>query len=434
LNEALLCPGEVFNSERIKLTEKRLENIGYFKKVNVFAVRPEESELCGNYRDVHIEVEETSTGRFGLFLGFSTSDSFFGGVTLSENNFNSQGIAKLSRCGTRALRGGGEYLNLSLQAGVRSKSYELSWTKPYFMNTKWSIGFDLERAQNNYIDKDVDITSLGLTMRMGRQLNPFLRVQFHQRLRNSHVDYDEYEDDNENANPNAEQNADPNQIKGKKKKHIDEHLKHLTDYDGLVSAFGMTLTYDSTDSVGFPTKGFRSSLEAELAGLGGQYNFLAFAYLNTYYYQFKENLVLKYRADLRFIFPFGKTTPGTMPLDERLYLGGNTLVRGFKPYKLGPHFKGTDIPKGGVSQQFYSIELNQRWSKRFDGFLFMDVGFLTERTFDFTLKDYRAAYGFGLRISILDSLPPVSLGLGFPINPPHRHDAKNFFLQFGCKF
>ena len=66
----LLIPGEVFNVDKLKLTEKRLENMGYFKKVNVYAVKTEGCTLPGDYRDVHVEVDETSTGKIRPLLRF----------------------------------------------------------------------------------------------------------------------------------------------------------------------------------------------------------------------------------------------------------------------------------------------------------------------------------------------------------------------------
>ncbi|MBM3199223.1 MAG: outer membrane protein assembly factor BamA, partial [Chlamydiae bacterium] len=76
LRESLLVPGEMFDSAKLKVTQKRLEGIGYFKSVNVYAVRTQDDVLLGeNYRDVYIEVEETTTGNISLFFGFSSADS-----------------------------------------------------------------------------------------------------------------------------------------------------------------------------------------------------------------------------------------------------------------------------------------------------------------------------------------------------------------------
>jgi outer membrane protein insertion porin family len=58
LHEVLMLPGQVFNQEKLRKTEERLLNIGYFKSVNVYAARSDgNSFLPDNYRDIHIEVE-----------------------------------------------------------------------------------------------------------------------------------------------------------------------------------------------------------------------------------------------------------------------------------------------------------------------------------------------------------------------------------------
>jgi outer membrane protein insertion porin family len=429
LHETLLVPGEVFNIEKLKRTEERLMNIGYFKKVNVYAVKTEECVLEGNYRDVHIEVEEMGTGKIGFFAGFSTVERIFGGVSLSETNFNIAGIPCVWSRGLRSLRGGGEYANLTAQIGVRSTSYGASWTKPYFMDSKWSVGFDINKNSNTYLDQDLDIESLTFTLRAGRQLNAFVRFQWHWRLTRSNVDYD-----------------------GDQPLHTlrftDPGLYETIKNAGLVSASGISLTYDSTNSLNCPTKGLRSIFETELAGLGGNFNFMSFTYANTWYYPFTETLVLKYRADVRFLFPFSGTNYGNLPLDERFFLGGNTFVRGYRPYKIGPRFEGlifndeteayewglTDIPSGGLSEQFLSVELNRKLSDQIDGYVFMDLGHLSKHKWNFDWNEFRGSIGLGLRVSILESLPPVSLGFGYPINPQDRSEVKKFFIQFGCKF
>jgi outer membrane protein insertion porin family len=114
-------------------------------------------------------------------------------------------------------------------------------------------------------------------------------------------------------------------------------------------------------------------------------------------------------------------------------MGGNSLVRGYKPYKLGPVYRGTHIPEGGISQQLYSAEYNYNFSKKVDGFLFLDGGHLSKKYWDVTSNRVRWAYGIGMRLELLASLPPISFGFGFPINPK-RHDRKMFFIQFGVKF
>ncbi len=442
LHETLLIPGDVFNIDKLKRTEKRLMNIGYFKKVNVYAVKSDEkSSLPGCYRDVHIEVDETSTGKFGLFGGFSTNDSVFGGATLSENNFNISGLPCVWSKGFRALRGGGEYLNISAQIGQKSREYVLSWTKPYFMDTKWSVGFDVDNSFNHYISHAYTIDANGFVIRAGRQLNSFIRFQWHYRIRNSFVDVESHYNktlrkiDAVNADTTLTAIKKTNALNALNQElEINRKVKNLAKLDGIVSATGVSFVYDSTDSPQKPRNGFRSSLELEYAGLGGNYSFWGFAYLNTYLFPLSSKTCMKYRADLRFLTPFGRTDFNNMPLDERLYIGGNNFVRGYRPYHAGPLFDGTDIPKGGISMQLYSIEMNHEFNERLEGFLYFDAGHLSTRYWDVRTNGIRAAYGLGIRFQILESLPPITLGYGFPLYWKKRSEIKQFFIQFGAKF
>lgn len=408
LHETLLVPGEVFNTDKLQRTEERLRNIGYFSHVNVYAVHSEDPcEIGGNYRDVHIEVEETSTGRFGAFFGYSTIETLFGGVNVTEKNFNWRGIDQIFTKGYQALRGGGEYAHVTVTIGKKSRSYVLSWTKPFFMDTKWSVGFDIERSNNRYISDDYEINAGGFTLHANYDINSFVRFGWHYRIRNTHVDISQ------------------------KTAIEDPELFHAARISGLICATGVSLSYDSTDNLEKPGRGIKSRFETEYAGLGGDHRFWGLAYLNSYYYPLGCG-TLKFRGDLRFLQPITPTRFNAMPLDERLFLGGDSTIRGYNPYKLGPHFRKSKDPKGGLSMQLLSLEYNRRLFKKMDGFLFFDAGHLSDKQWNFGRLS--TSVGFGARIRVFDALPPVCLGFGFPLNPQRRGEVKRFFISFGAKF
>lgn len=407
LHETFLIPGEIFNLDKLEKTEERLQNVGYFKNVNVYAVKSEgPCELGDNYRDVHIEVEETSTGNFGLFMGFSTVENIFGGFNITEKNFNHKGFCDVRKRGFCALRGGGEYAHFTATIGAKSQNYVLSWSKPYFMDTPWMVGFDIERSVNQYISKDYKIESMGFTVRGMYPINQFVKAGTHYRLRYSNVNI----------------------------KH-DDHSPQLREEarnNGIISAVGASWIYDSTNHPLDPTEGFKSKVEGELAGLGGIATFFSCAYINSYYWQFcdyDKKGVWRFRADARFIQPLFHTTYRRIPLDERLFLGGEETVRGYRPYRLGPVFEGTHDPRGGLSMQFLSLEYTRPLFKRVEGFVFIDAGQLSRHTWHFGRINVSA--GYGLKVSILPGAPPLMVGMGYPINPKNHSDVKRFFLTVG---
>lgn len=405
LHETLLIPGEVFNIEKLELTEQKLRNIGYFKHVNVYAVKSDGPYgLGGCFRDVHIEVEETVTGNFGAGFGISSVESIFGEFRITERNFNYKGLGCLWTDGFRALRGGGEYLHLSAMVGAKSRKYALSWTKPFFMDSQWVVGFEVERSNNRYVSKEYEINATGITTHGSLQVNQFVRLGLHYRLRNTDV-----------------------QIKHAASCLLKDEARN----SGLISAAGVTLSYDSTNHPTDPTCGFKSRLEEEFAGLGGNHTFLSLAYLNSYFIPAGKKGVIKLRGDVRFIIPMFRTSGHDIPIDERLFLGGNTYIRGYRAYKLGPQYPEGD-PRGGLSLQFLSAEYSRQITKRFDGFVFCDAGSLSFDLWSF--NELRTAIGFGFRVRVLESGPPLMLGMGFPLNPRKRGDVKRFFFTVGGTF
>lgn len=427
LHESLLIPGEVFNIEKLKLTEQKLLNVGYFQTVNVYAVKSEGPMGLGeNYRDVHIEVKETSTGNFGAFFGYSTSESVFGGVNITERNFNFRGLGCAWKEGLGVLRGGGEYAHATVQVGLKSRKYVVSWAKPFFMDTPWTVGFDIERNTNRYISDDYEINSTALIVHSTYNINPFLHFGWHYRIKNSDVDV------NESKNKTDHTNAQTNDKKHKHEKGTNKQLLKDSRLGGLISATGISLTYDSTDHPVTPRNGFKSRAEFEIAGIGGDHDFFSFSYLNSYFMALNKRNVLKYRADFRFILPFGNTRPHTVPLDERLFLGGDAMVRGYRSYRLGPLYPDSDDPRGGISEQFYSVELAHRLHAKVEGFGFFDAGYLSFGRFNFGMP--YASVGLGGRIKIIDSMPSLTFGYGVPLNYKKKTQVKKFFISLGGQF
>jgi len=407
LHETLLIPGEVFNSDKLAATETRLKNVGYFESVNVYAVKSDcNSGLGGNYRDVHIEVSEASTGQIGASGGYSTTEKLFGSLNLTENNFNYKGLSHVWSDGLQAIRGGGEYANITATFGQRSRSYVLSWTKPYFMDSRWSVGFEIENSSTRYISKDYNILANGFTLHATNQLNAFTRVGYHYRLRNTDVHLTN-------------------------KSEMSRQEREQLHSDGIISALGLNLVYDSTDNPLRPMNGYKSRLESELAGVGGDYQFFALAYLNSYYYQLDKDSVIRFQGDFKSITPILQTPANRIPIDERLFLGGDNTIRGFKPYKVGPIFDGGD-PKGGMCLQFLSIEISRRLMSKLDVFAFCDSGHLSFHNFGFG-RMYTSA-GVGARVQIFPGSPPLQFGIGFPFNAKRKGQEKQFFLNVGGKF
>ncbi len=405
LRESLLIPGDTFDSAKLKATEARLQNMGYFKSVNVYAVRTQDDQALGeNYRDVYIEVEETTTGNVSLFFGFSSADDVFGGLDLSESNFNYKGIPRVFKDGLSSLRGGGEYAHARASLGAKQRSYTFSWLTPYFRDSLWRVGFDVSQTNNMLVSKDYDFSTFGFSLYASYPLNYYWTFGTKYRFRNSII-------------------------------HVSKHTppaeREQAHNSGVVSAIGSSLSFDSTDSAVKPHNGFRSSLEAEYSGIFGDFDFLRFSYVNSYYTQLWRHGIMKYRWDFRFIEPvFHTNHANNIPLSERFFIGGLNSVRGYRDFDLGPHFHNGD-PKGGISATVLSIEYLHEIFPFLDGFLFADAGSIAMKKF--YLSNFRLSTGFGARIELINRVP-IIVGMGFPINRDKRSEVRRFFFSMGGQF
>lgn len=443
LRESLLVPGEVFDSRRLKATQMRLEGIGYFKNVNVYAVRTSDDLGLGpNFRDVYIEVEETSTGSINLSIGASSTDKVFGTLELSERNFYLAGLSQFFKKGPGAFRGGGEYFQLRGSLGTRQYNYSFTWADPYFRDSLWRVGFEGSVTSSRIQSDDYRITTYGFSLFASYPFSSYLTYGHRYRLRHTQIHIEGEVDDV----------VDPDQHN----MDIATTLENEQQNVGLISAYEMWLGYDSTDQIYKPFRGIRSKLEVEVAGIWGDFYFLKTQFLNSLYVPVTRRSTLKFRGDVQFLYPFekiGELTAkekagidnqatlaeqnkigkpfGGIPISERFFLGGVSSVRGYKPMIIGPTFPNRDVPAGGLSATLLSCEYLIRVVPIADVFAFFDAGQVSKDTF--TIERLKTSWGWGVRLEVMNRMP-IIIGMGYPINPDHESDVEQFFFSFGGQF
>ena len=121
--------GDAYNRVYIDRAERRLNNLGYFKKVKI-------TNEPGSTPDrviVVVDVEDQPTGSLSLSGGYSTSDGFIADVSVTETNF----------------MGRGQYVKLGVSEGQYSRGVNFSFTEPYFLGNRIAAGFDLYAKQSD---------------------------------------------------------------------------------------------------------------------------------------------------------------------------------------------------------------------------------------------------------------------------------------------
>jgi outer membrane protein insertion porin family len=307
-----IAEGDAYNKSLIDRAERRLKNLNYFKTVKM-TTKP------GSVADrvvLDVEVAEQSTGDFNIAGGYSTTDGLLAEVKLGDSNF----------------LGTGDSLKSSVSYGQYARGIDLSASEPYFLGTRVSAGIELYGKQNDsspYQSYGNDV--YGATMQFGTPLTEQIGVQYRYSLYNQSV------------------TLDPASLAAAPSLPIQQAALAGPQW---VSSVGDTITYNTLDNNKNPTDGIRSQLTQDLAGLGGDVNFLRTTEDLRYYHAINDDVVSLVRAQGGYITGWGGQQ---VPLINSFF-GGPTLVRGFAPNGFGPRdlTPGTTMDNVGGSMYWAS--------------------------------------------------------------------------------
>src|SRR6476646_11423896 len=170
--EVLIAPGDIMNSVRVETTKKRLDNLGYFEKVETY---PEETGVAGR-KDLTIQVQEKRTGSLNFGAGFSTIDQLVGFIEMSQGNFDLLNWPSFT--------GAGQKFRFRIQYGNERKDVTLSLTEPYFMDRRLSLGGELYYREADYYSNIYTQRNYGFSIETRKQIAPFTAASLGYRLEN----------------------------------------------------------------------------------------------------------------------------------------------------------------------------------------------------------------------------------------------------------
>ena len=288
-----IAEGDAYNKTLIDRAERRLKNLNYFKTVKI-------STKPGSASDrvvLDVEVAEQSTGDFNIAGGYSTTDGLLAEVKVGESNFfgtgdTVQGLRQLwpIRAGRRSV-GLGAVFSRHPRRG-RHRLCSPSRPTPAAINP-------------------MAATSMARPCRSARRSTSRLGVQWRYSISRQNV------------------TLDPASLAATPSLPIQQAALAGPQW---VSAVGDTVTYNTLDNNKSPTSGINSQLKQDLAGLGGDVNFLRTTEDVRYYQSLNSDLVGMVRAQGGYITGWGGQQ---VPLIDSFF-GGPTMVRGFAPNGFGP--------------------------------------------------------------------------------------------------
>jgi outer membrane protein insertion porin family len=320
-----LGEGDAYNQVLVDRAERRLNNLGYFKRVRI----SNEPGASADRVVVNVDVEDQSTGSFAISGGYSTADGFIGEVSVTETNF----------------LGRGQFVRLAGQLGQRAHGVDFSFTEPYFLGYRMSAGIDLFSKfsdQTRYSRYENRMT--GGTLRLGlpftEEFTITARYSLYQQTLDIPNDTDQPFNDCSAPIPGYTQlNADgtPNRQFCEGNGEASLAIKE-SQGDTLTSLAGLTFNYNTLDSTREPRNGFYAEVKTDFAGLGGDSRYFRVTGDARYYRELFEDVIGIARVQGGHIMGFDNNDGGNngdLRIVDHFFMGPS-LVRGFAPNGIGP--------------------------------------------------------------------------------------------------
>lgn len=387
--EVRVAEGDPFNAAKLRRSKQRIDNLGFFDKVDVRTEPGDEPDRA----DVNIDVAERSTGELNFGVGYSTTEGMLGNVSVRERN----------------LLGTARDVKLSLQKSARGDQIDLGFVEPYFMDKDVSTGANVFNiTRDNSDQSSYSSSTQGGSVNATYSLTENLRHTVKYSL--STVDITDIQP---NASTFVREQAGTN----------------------VTSMVGHSFMYDKRDNKFDPSDGYYASFSQDLAGVGGDSQFLRNEARSGFYKPVvREDVIFNASARGGYISGWGGKN---VRINDRFFVGGTNL-RGFKDAGIGPR-DGIDALGGNVyytASTGFSFPLGLPDELGFKGETFVDVGSLYDVDANGpTVRDensLRASAGVGL--SWTSPLGPIRIDVANPFLKESYDKTQLVRFDFGTRF
>ena len=334
--------GDAYNRALIDRAERRLKNLNYFKSVKI----TNEPGSAPDRVVINVAVEEMSTGEFSISGGYSTSDGFLAEVSVADRN----------------LMGRGQFAKASVTYGQYSRGATVSFVEPYLLGYHMAGGIDLFARQtlaNSYVSYNTQ--SVGINLRLGFALSEELTLTPHYSILQQEVSLPYYLDDCSSTITGGLFQTSPPTLPYVPPAGYTVHIPgavvpgdecysqgqsslpvriELAKGPVIESIVGYTLAYNTLDNVKSPTSGLYASITQDVAGVGGNVNFIRTTADTRTYYEVLPDIVGVLHLQGGDLSNWGGQS---LRMLDNFQMGPN-LVRGFAPNGIGPRDLTTLTP------------------------------------------------------------------------------------------
>ncbi|MDP3856022.1 outer membrane protein assembly factor BamA [Phenylobacterium sp.] len=312
--ELNLVEGDAYNRALVDRSKNNIRALGFFKEVDIEEVPGSAPDRTG----LQVKVEEQPTGELSFSAGYSSVDQLVLDLGITERNF----------------RGRGQSVRARVSVGSLRQQVDFGFTEPRFLGRDLGAGVDLYYYRNDYSEFSAyDTATLGGNIRFAFPLTVSSRMSTRYTLRSDDVQID---------NSLCSAGLVSLSLCAQRGKFI-------------TSLVGYTYLYDRRNDPINPTRGFRFDVSQDLAGVGGDVNYLRTEATAGWYHGFNKTFVLSVTGSGGYITGW---SDDTIRINDRFYKGGNNF-RGFETAGIGP--RDTNLNRtdalGGRAYAIGSVEL-----------------------------------------------------------------------------
>lgn len=383
--ELTVAAGEPFDSNKIKKTQERIYNLGFFDNIIIDTEQVDIDRL-----NLIFEVVERKTGTIGLGAGYSSLEGLVGYVQLSQSN----------------LFGEGKAFSADVQFGNQKKSWQLSYKDPWIFDLPVSFGIDIWNVYRNkyYNNQGYDLDTYGFNTTFGQRITDEQKAYITYRYQE-----DRYFNITEEMKP-----------------YVDEGKRQISSITPMY-------LYDSRDDVFDPSRGFYTNASIQIGGglLGGDYNYMKGLVDVRYFVPSWWKFVWAFHARVGnawvYDWSYGR---GIVPPTERFYCGGTDTVRGYEERDLGPVGGGNFLV---VTNLEYKLKLID---KTLTLAAFFDSGNSWENIseVDWTNPYLYPSVGGGIRLTIPGTVMMIRIDYGYGLVPGARTEGGKLHFNVGNIF
>jgi outer membrane protein insertion porin family len=362
-----VAEGARFNTEALKHSLRRINQLGYFKPLDDDAVDVKRVAGTDDQVDVTIKVEEQNRNQLQFGAGMSQYEGFFGNASFTTAN----------------LLGRGESLTVAAQAGTRSRNYQVAFTEPFAFNRAMSMGGSVfsrkvDFALNNQAIDYSEVRS-GANLTTGMPWRRFTRLFFTYGY--EIVDTAMTDELSASLGGGA---ASPT----------------LLAQEGRFTESSVTpsIVYNTVDNPFAPREGMRLSATYQYAGgwLGGTSRYVRPEVQGILYVPMTRRTAIGVRVNAGAIWNLSRRE---LPYYQRYFLGGEQQIRGVNVRSVGP-LSDSNVATGGTRFALVNVEAYYDLLPQVRTLLFHDAGQAFGERDAFDLRNLRTSTGVEVRVNV----------------------------------